>query len=100
MHLSITLNIPPNINVFSDDELYAFCLANPELHIERDENGYIIIMPPTGLESIFTNNDLQTEVSLWNRKTKGGRVSDSNGGYTLPDTSMRAPDSAGLVKNA
>ena len=89
---SITLTIPPNINVFSDDKLYAFCLANPELHIERDETGHIIIMPPTGLESSFTNNDLQTEVSLWNRKTKNGRVSDSNGGYTLPDTSMRAPD--------
>jgi Uma2 family endonuclease len=89
---SITLTIPPNINVFSDDELYAFCLANPELRIERDETGHIIIMPPTGLESSFTNNNLQTEVSLWNRKTKNGRVSDSNGGYTLPDTSMRAPD--------
>ena len=92
MQSSITLTIPPNINVFSDDELYAFCLANPELHIERDENGHIIIMPPTGLESSFTNNNLQTEVSIWNRKTKEGRVSDSNGGYTLPDTSMLAPD--------
>lgn len=89
---SIMLTIPPNINVFSDDELYAFCLANPELHIERDETGHIIIMPPTGLESSFTNNDLQTEVSIWNRQAKKGRVSDSNGGYTLPDTSMRAPD--------
>ncbi|QIP17680.1 Uma2 family endonuclease [Spirosoma aureum] len=89
---AITLTIPPNLNVFSDDELYAFCLANPELHIERDETGHIIIMPPTGLESSFTNNDLQTEVSIWNRKTKSGRVSDSNGGYTLPDRSMRAPD--------
>ena len=98
MQSSITLTIPPNINVFSDDELYAFCLANPELHIERDENGHIIIMPPTGLESSFTNNDLQTEVSLWNRKTKHGRVSDSNGGYTLPDTSMRAPDVGWISK--
>jgi Uma2 family endonuclease len=89
---AITLTIPPNLNVFSDDELYAFCLANPELHIERDETGHIIITPPTGLESSFTNNDLQTEVSIWNRKTKSGRVSDSNGGYTLPDRSMRAPD--------
>ncbi|WP_420147427.1 hypothetical protein [Spirosoma sp.] len=42
---AITLTIPPNINVFSD-ELYAFCLANPELHIERDENDHIVIMPP------------------------------------------------------
>lgn len=52
----------------------------------------IIIIPPIGLESSFTNNNLQTEVSIWNRKTKNDRVSDSNGGYTLPDGSMRAPD--------
>lgn len=89
---SITLTIPPNINVFSDDELYAFCLANPELHIERDENGHIIIMPPTGLESSFTNGELFGEVRNWNRQTKAGRTSESNGGYTLPDKSMRAPD--------
>ncbi len=95
---AITLSIPPNINVFSDDELYAFCLANPELRIERDEEGHILIMPPTGLESSFTNGDLQTEVSIWNRKTKSGRVSDSNGGYTLPDTSMRAPDVGWISK--
>lgn len=89
---SIVLTIPPNINVFSDDELYAFCLANPELRIERDETGHIIIMPPTGLESSFTNGELFGEVRNWNRQTKAGRTSESNGGYTLPDTSMRAPD--------
>ncbi len=89
---AITLQIPRRIDVFSDDELYDFCTANPELRIERDENGQIIIMPPTGLESSFVNNELQTETSIWNRQTKAGRVSDSNGGYTLPDTSMRAPD--------
>ncbi len=89
---SITLTIPPNINVFSDDELFAFCQANPELRIERDENGHIIIMPPTGLEGSFTNGELFGEVRNWNRQTKAGRTSESNGGYTLPDTSMRAPD--------
>ena len=89
---AITLTIPPNINVFSDDELYSFCMANPELRIERDENGHIIIMPPTGLEGSFTNGELHTEVSVWNRQQRAGRVSDSNGGYTLPDNSMRAPD--------
>ena len=89
---AITLQIPRRIDVFSDDELYDFCTANPELRIERDENGQIIIMPPTGLESSFVNNELQTETSIWNRQAKTGRVSDSNGGYTLPDTSMRAPD--------
>lgn len=95
---AITLQIPRRLDVFSDDELYDFCAANPELRIERDENGQIIIMPPTGLESSFVNNELQTETSIWNRQTKAGRVSDSNGGYKLPDTSMRAPD-VGWVSN-
>lgn len=96
--MTLILKIPRHFDVFSDDELYAFCLANPELNIERDENGQILIMPPTGLESSFTNNNLQTEVSLWNRQVKAGRVSDSNGGYTLPDTSMRAPDVGWISK--
>jgi len=89
---AITLQIPRRIDVFSDDELYDFCAANPELRIERDENGQIIIMPPTGLESSFTNGELFGEVRNWNRQAKTGRTSESNGGYKLPDTSMRAPD--------
>lgn len=95
---TITLHIPPRIDVFSDDELFEFCLANPELRIERDETGHILIMPPTGLESSFTNGELYGEVRNWNRAAKKGRTSESNGGYTLPDTSMRAPD-VGWVSN-
>ena len=95
---TISLSIPPNINVFSDDELYAFCVANPELRIERDEDGHILIMPPTGLEGSFFNGELFGEVLNWNRDTRHGRVSDSNGGYTLPDNSMRAPDVGWISK--
>jgi Uma2 family endonuclease len=95
---AITLQIPRRLDVFSDDELYDFCAANPELRIERDENGQIIIMPPTGLESSFTNGELFGEVRNWNRQNKAGRTSESNGGYKLPDTSMRAPD-VGWVSN-
>lgn len=79
---------------FNDEELYKLCMANPDLPIERDELGRIIIMPPTGFESSYYNSDLLTDVNIWNRKNKLGRVTDSNGGYTLPDTSMRAPDVA------
>ncbi|HYW44018.1 MAG TPA: Uma2 family endonuclease [Bryobacteraceae bacterium] len=30
-----------------DDEYYEFCMKNPELRIEREANGEIVIMPPT-----------------------------------------------------
>jgi Uma2 family endonuclease len=91
--MRLTLNFPQDLT-FTDEELFAFCRANPDLRIERDENGFLLIMPPTGLESSFRNNELSADVTNWNRKTRLGRVSDSNGGYTLPDTSMKAPDVA------
>lgn len=88
------LNLPVREGRFSDDELFAFCQMNPKLRIERDEEGQIYINMPTGLESSFRRVDIGMEVGLWNRQAKLGRVSDSNGGYTLPDSSMRAPDVA------
>lgn len=91
--MRLAINIP-QIDTFSDEELYAFCRANPELRIERNEKGQIVIMPPTGIETSFRNSDLLTEINIWNRQYRLGRVSDSNGGYTLPDSSMRAPDVA------
>ena len=45
-------------------------------------------------ETSFYNYDIGFELGLWNRKHKLGRMSESNGGYVLPDGSMRAPDIA------
>jgi Uma2 family endonuclease len=91
--MRLAINIP-KIDTFSEEEFYSFCRANPELRIERNELGQLVIMPPTGIETSFRNSDLLTEINIWNRRFRLGRVSDSNGGYTLPDKSMRAPDVA------
>lgn len=88
------INLPSQYGCFSDDELFAFCRMNPDLHIERDEDGQLVLGLPDGLEHSFFNASLLLEVGMWNRQTKLGRVSDSNGGYTLPDSSMRVPDVA------
>ncbi len=83
---------------FTDDELYLFCVANQELRIERNSKGQLVFMAPTGLETSFFNTDLIGEIRDWNRKHRLGKVSDSNGGYTLPNGAMRAPD-VGFVSN-
>ncbi|MCU0447613.1 MAG: Uma2 family endonuclease [Microscillaceae bacterium] len=84
---------PKHIN-FSEDEFFEFCVANKELRFERNSKGQLIIMAPTGLDTSFDNLDLGTEVNIWNRQYQLGKVSDSNGGYTLPNGSMYAPDVA------
>lgn len=85
----------PTLESFTDDELVAFSLANPDLFVERDERGQLFInMTPTFALSSSNNSELITELGLWNRKYKAGKVLESNGGYFLPDSSMRIPDAA------
>ena len=79
---------------FSDEEFFTLCTNNPELRLEKDKHGNVILMAPTGTNSSFFNGILFTEVSLWNRMAKTGKVLDSNGGITLPDGSVRAADVA------
>ena len=76
----------------TDDEFYAFCQANPSLRIERDADGQIIFEMPTNTKTGLRNADLVAEVVFWNRKTRLGLVADSSAGFTLPDSSVRAPD--------
>jgi Uma2 family endonuclease len=35
----------------SDDDFLAFCMANPDLRLERNAQGEILILAPVGLES-------------------------------------------------
>ncbi|GAA4405563.1 hypothetical protein GCM10023187_24050 [Nibrella viscosa] len=47
------INLPAQEGRFTDDELFAFCRANPDLHIERDENGQIFFKVPTGTQTSY-----------------------------------------------
>lgn len=85
---------PQSLGEFSEDLFYEFCINNKELKIERNSRGQWIIMPPTGLDTSFYNLGLGTQVYLWNQKHQLGKVSDSNGGYTLPNGAIYAPDVA------
>ncbi|GAB3506988.1 Uma2 family endonuclease [Spirosoma knui] len=89
----------PQRERFSDEKLVRFCLANPELNIERDENGVLYIdTSPTHLLTSSNNSELNGEFVIWNRKTRAGKVIDSNGGFFLRDKSMRAPDVAWISR--
>lgn len=89
----------PTCDQFTDQELVDFCLSNPDLYVERDEKGQLYInMSPTHLLTSSNNSELNIEIGIWNRRTKTGKVFDSNGGFFLKDSSMRAPDLAWVKK--
>jgi len=78
----------------SSEAFFHFCQENDELHLERDEKGNIIFMPPTGSNTGSKNSEINADLVIWNRKYKLGKVFDSNTGFKLPDSSERSPDAA------
>ncbi len=78
----------------TDDELMRFCAMNECLRVERDANGELIVMSPTGLEGSSSNSEVNADLTIWARGDGRGKVFDSNGGFTLNDGSMRSPDAA------
>lgn len=78
----------------TDDELFEFCALNETLQVERDANGELILMSPSGLEGDGLNAEITTELTNWARRDGRGKSFGSNAGFTLPDGSMRSPDGA------
>jgi Uma2 family endonuclease len=89
---SITLRV-------THEEFEKLCQDNPERSLELTASGELIVMAPAGWESSEKNSDLTTDVNLWNRKAKLGRVFDSSGGFTLPNGAVRSPDVTWIEKS-
>ena len=81
----------------TDEELMQFCAANEMVRVERDANGELILMSPSGSGTGRTNSELIYQLAAWARETNSGVVFDSNAGFTLPDGSMRSPDAAWIA---
>jgi Uma2 family endonuclease len=88
----VTINIPEEYPM-TDDELFAFCAANKELRIERDELGQLIIMSPSGGITGTLNFRISGIFFQWAEMNgQLGYGFDSATGFRLADRSMRSPD--------
>lgn len=76
----------------TDDQFYAFCLANRNLRIERSTNGEIIVMPPAFSDTGNRNIKLAQQVANWAEEDGTGEPFDSSAGFTLPNGATRSPD--------
>ena len=81
----------------TDEEIMRFSAENAGVRIEREPNGDILVMTPTGSEGSGMNSEINADLTIWARQDGRGKVFDSNGGFTLPDGSMRAADAAWLL---
>jgi Uma2 family endonuclease len=90
---AITINLNPIIQL-NDEQFYQLCQTNPDVKFERNAQGEIVVMPPTGGETGKRNVEIAADFVLWNRQTKLGVVFDSSTCFKLPNGADRSPDVA------
>ena len=78
----------------SDNQFYELCQNNRDLCFERNCQGDLIIMSPTGGETGERNSEINCQLRSWNKRYQLGKVFDSSTGFKLPNGADRSPDSA------
>ena len=67
---------------------------NDALRLERDANGELIVMTPVNSDGGAVEADVYAELRFWTRSDGRGKSFGPNAGFTLLDTSVRAPDAS------
>jgi Uma2 family endonuclease len=85
--------MPDNLQMTSE-QFHEFCFLNRDLRIERNQNGDISIMPPTGSETGNRNFNIALQLGIWAEKDNTGICFDSSTGFTLSTGAERSPDAS------
>jgi Uma2 family endonuclease len=99
MSLPINLSSLTAAAKMSDRQFYEFCRTNPDLRIERNANGEIIVMPPAFSDTGNRNGRVFGQLYVWSEADGTGEVFDSSSGFTLPNGATRSPDAAWIVSD-
>ena len=78
----------------TDEQFYQLCINNRDLRIERNANGDLVIMPPTGGETGNRNAGIIAQLWVWNNQNNLGKVFDSSTGFILPNGANRSADAS------
>ena len=81
-----------------DDLLFAFWADNRDPRIERNANGDLEILPPTGAETGSRNAELTLDFGIWARRDGRDAVVDSATGFPLPYGALRSEAALGAAR--
>ncbi|MTJ54107.1 Uma2 family endonuclease [Anabaena sp. UHCC 0253] len=90
---ALTVNLDSVIKM-TDDQFFKLCQANRDLRFERNANGELIIMPPTGGETGNKNARITQQVMNWTDADGTGIAFDSSTCFKLPNGADRSPDAS------
>jgi len=96
------LDFPLKLNIqaahLSDEQFLQLCQENPDLRIEMNAKGELVIMPPTGMKTGVRKNRLGFHLEGWTRQNESGFAFDSSTMFTLPNGAKRSPDASWISR--
>jgi len=95
---SFIIHLKPAIDI-TEDQFFALCQLNCDLRLERNAEGDIIVMPPTGGETGIRNSEINRQLANWTKQDARGAVFDYSTGFKLPNGADRSPDAAWIQKS-
>ena len=73
-----------------------FVLENPDLNVEQDSSGEIVIMAPAGAQVSSMNSEIAFQFTGWARQY-GGWSFDSSAMFVLANGAKKSPDAAWIA---
>ena len=92
-HVELPIRIRPE-RALSDEQLLHFCAVNDLLRIEREADGELTVVSPTGTGAGHMDSEINYQLHAWARIANAGVVFGASAGFRLPDGSMRSPDAS------
>ncbi len=93
----LVLRVRPALNL-TEEQFFRLCVLNRDLWIERTAEGDWSIMTPVGGGTSDRNSEINMQLRLWAKRDGTGVAYDSSGGFRLPNTAVRSPDAAWVLK--
>ncbi|MEB3309017.1 MAG: Uma2 family endonuclease [Snowella sp.] len=91
------VNLPETLTI-TQEQFKKIAAANRDLRLEKNAQGQLIIMPPTGGSTGKRNFYLAGQLFVWNERSQLGVAFDSSTAFHLPNGANRSPDLAWIRK--
>ncbi len=79
---------------FTEEQFFQLCINNPQFRFEKNAQGELIVMPPTGGETGNRNGRIIQQLFNWADQDGTGIAFDSSTGFKLPNGANRSPDAS------
>ncbi len=81
----------------SEAQFYELCRTNPDLRIERNAQGEVIVMAPTFADTGNRNGRVFGQVFMWAETDGSGEAFDCGSGFTFPNGAILSPDCSWIL---